>query len=551
MTRKTKRREANFIVQGSILAAASVISRLIGIVYRIPLTRILGDEGNGYYGAAYEVYNILLLLSCYSLPLAVSKCISANIGKGHYRNANRIYKCALYAAIAIGSIFCIGTYIGAGFLSEEVMSQPMSVFALKVLAPAILVVAIMGVLRGYFQGLGTMMPTAVSQIVEQIFNAVVSILGAYFLYSYGSKVGAILYNKSYAPAFGAAGGTLGTLLGGVAGLCFLLFVAKTYRRVFQKQMRRDHTRVRQSYQTIGKLLLLTVMPVILSTALYNISSVLDLGIFNYILERQGYEAKETASLYGIYSGKYRLLTNVPISITSALASSVVPTLTIAIARNEKRAALQKITTTIRFSMLIMIPSAIGLAVLASPILQLLFGDANTLPARLLQVGSISVVFYGLSTLTNAILQGINHMKTPLRNAAISLGIHLVCFILMLTLFELNVYAVVYANLIFAVSMCILNAFSIYKYIDYQQEIKKTFVFPFLSAAIMGGAAFGFYQLLFLLFSNTISTIGAIVVGAAAYFVFLLIFKVVHKDDLLRVPKGDFIVLICQKMHLLK
>lgn len=551
MIKQKNRREPNFIVQGSILAVASVISRLIGIVYRIPVTRVIGNEGNGYYTAAVEIYGILLLLSCYSLPLAVSKLISTNIGKGQYRNAHRIYRCAFYAALVVGSVIGMITYVGAGFFSDKVMAQPMSMFALKVLAPAILIVAIMGVLRGYFQGMGTMMPTAISQIVEQIFNAIISVAGAVLLFSYGKKVGAVLFNSSYAPAYGAAGSTLGTLSGGIAGLCFLTFVAFTYKKTNRKKVRRDRTGYKDSYRTILWMLLVTVMPVILSTALYNISSVLDQGIFNHISLGQGYDTKETAALYGIFSQKYKTLTNVPIAITSSLASSIVPTLSYALAQDDTDAVNRKIAATIRFSMIIIIPCAVGLTVLASPILQLLYADSSVLSARLLQVGSISVILYGLSTLTNAILQGINQMRTPLRNAGISLVIHLVALVLMLIVFRLHIYGVVYANIIFALSMCLLNSYSIYKYIHYRQEIKFTFVLPMIAALIMGGASLGVYLVCITLLNNVFSTMISVLLGAALYFILLLVGRAVSREDILRIPKGKSLVGLFEKLHLLK
>ncbi|OYP28849.1 hypothetical protein CG709_06935 [Lachnotalea glycerini] len=194
---KRRNSESNFIIQGSILAVTSVICRLIGILYRIPLTNIIGDEGNGYYSCAFEVYSIMLLLSSYSLPIAVSKLVSARVAKGQRKNADRIYKGSLIFAGIAGVTVSLVTYFGADFLSGTLMSQPMSAFALKILAPTLVLSAIMGVIRGYFQGLGTMIPTVFSQIIEQIMNAVVSVVAAYYLYSYGKKLDALLYTSGH------------------------------------------------------------------------------------------------------------------------------------------------------------------------------------------------------------------------------------------------------------------------------------------------------------------------------------------------------------------
>lgn len=208
---KEKKIESNFLVQGSILAVASIISRVIGLLYRIPLKAIIGDIGNDYYGTAMEIYSILLLISSYSLPLAVSKLVSTRMAKGQRRNAYRILKGALIFALVSGTAAGLVVYFGAGVITAYVVKTPMSIFALRVLAPTLLIVALLGVMRGFFQGMGTMMPSAISQLIEQIVNAGISVWTAYMLYQYGTKIGAVLGNPStYAEAYGAAGGTIGT-----------------------------------------------------------------------------------------------------------------------------------------------------------------------------------------------------------------------------------------------------------------------------------------------------------------------------------------------------
>ncbi|MBQ7832894.1 MAG: oligosaccharide flippase family protein, partial [Lachnospiraceae bacterium] len=178
MSERSKKVGRGIVVQGGILAAAGLIARAIGIVRRIPLTNIIGDMGNGYYAAAYELYAIILLLSSYSLPLAVSKMVSARVSRGQYKNAAKIFKASLMFAVLSGGIACLFVLIFADFLAGVVMGEIMSATALRVLAPTLLIVAIMGVFRGYFQGLGTMTPTAISQIVEQIFLVIFSLVFA-------------------------------------------------------------------------------------------------------------------------------------------------------------------------------------------------------------------------------------------------------------------------------------------------------------------------------------------------------------------------------------
>lgn len=548
-----KKNESGFLVQGSILAVASIISRIIGLIYRIPLKSILGDIGNDYYGTAMEVYNILLIISSYSLPLAVSKLVSTRVARGERKNAYRIFKGAFIFALVSGTIAGLIVYFGAGFITTYIVNTPLSIFALKVLAPTLLVVAILGVVRGFFQGMGTMMPTAISQLIEQFFNAVVSIVAAYLLFGYGSRIGAVLGNSGqYGAAYGAAGGTIGTGTGAVVGLLFVFLVFAAYRPVYKSKMLRDRRKGEESYRSIFYILIMTIIPVLLSTTIYNISSFLDVGIFKHIAATQGYKEKTYSSMWGIFTGEYKVLINVPIAIASSLAASCVPSLATAFASRDIPQVRRKVASSIRFIMVIAFPCAVGMGVLASPILQLLFHDAKELPARMLQVGAVSIVFYSLSTLSNGILQGINRMKAPVKNAAITLVLHIGVLVALMYGLDLNIYAVVWANTFFAFLMCILNGAAIRKYLKYRQEIVKTFLIPVIASAIMGGAVYGTYQFLITTVrKNFIATIVSIIIGVIVYGVVLLLMRGLNEEELKAFPKGYLLVRLAKKMHLMK
>ena len=548
-----KKNESGFLVQGSILAIASIISRVIGLLYRIPLTAIIGDIGNDYYGAAMEVYSILLLISSYSLPLAVSKLVSTRVAKGERRNAYRILKGALLFALVSGAIAGIIVYFGAGFITTYLIKTPLSIFALKVLAPTLLIVAILGVVRGFFQGMGTMMPSAISQLLEQIVNAVVSIWTAYMLYGYGSRIGAVLGNSGkYAEAYGAAGGTLGTGAGALIALVFVVFVFAIYRPVYKKQMARDRKKQQESYRTIFSVLIFTIVPVLLSTTIYNISSILDMGVFKHIADAQGYKEETYSKMWGIFTGKYKPLVNVPIAIASSLAASSVPSLAKAFASKDMPQVRRKVASSIRFIMVIAIPCAVGMGVLASPILKLLYRDSSELSARMMQVGAVSIIFYSLSTLSNGILQGVNRMKAPVKNAAITLVMHIGVLIILMYGFDLNIYAVVWANTFFSFLMCILNSRAIKKYLKYRQEVVRTFIIPGIAAVIMGGAVYGVYWILMkYLKMNAVATVISILVGVIVYAIFLLLVRGLTEEELKAFPMGTRLVRIAKKMHLLK
>ena len=548
-----KRSSTGFLVQGSILAMASIISRIIGLLYRIPLIGIIGDVGMDYYATAFEIYNNLLIISSYSLPLAVSKLVAADMSRGRKKNAFRIFRGALAFATLTGGIAALILFFGAEAFTVA-MKTPFSIFAVRVLIPTLVIVAVLGVLRGFFQGLGSMMPTAISQVLEQIANAIVSIWAAYVLYQYGSKVGAILGNQeNYAAAYGAAGGTLGTGVGALTALLFSCLVLFAYMSAYKRQTRREGLTKVDSYRNIFRALISTIIPVLLSTTIYNCNTLVDMAVFKNIANAQGYSALEISTWNGVYTGRYRTLINVPISIASALAASSVPALTAAYTKKNLDEVRTQISSAIRFIMLISIPCAVGMGVLAEPILKLVhLNDESGMAGVMLMYGAVSIVFFSLSTLSNGLLQGIDRMKEPVKNAAIALVLHVIVLVVLMYAFKLNIYAVIFANAAFGLIMCVLNALSIRKYVGYKQEIIKTFLIPGLSSGIMGVVVWGAYKaLLYILRINAIATILSIIVGAMVYFALMLLLKGMGEAELRRLPKGHLLIKLAKKAHLLR
>ena len=544
-----KPQNSNFIVQGGILAAAGIISRIIGFIYRIPLQNTIGDAGMGYYSAAFQIYSIMLIISSYSLPVAVSKLVAARAAKGQYRNARRFFHGALLFAMLTGGATCLIALFGADTLAGNIMSMPKSAIALRMLAPTLLIVAVMGVVRGYFQGLGTMVPTAFSQLVEQVVNAVISVVAGIYLYEYGTKVAALLRDQEFAPAWGAAGGTLGTGAGALTGLLVLLIMFLVHKRRMKKNIKRDNAKAVDSYGRIFSLILVTVLPVILSTTIYNISDTLDQGVFNYVMDMKGFSDIK-AEYWGIYSGKYRVLTNVPIALANALCSSMMPSLAACIENGERRQARHKVAIGIRFVMIISIPCAVALAILGRPLIDLMFTGEVEIPAMLLRMGSASVVFYSLSTLSNGVLQGIDKMKIPVRNAAIALVLHMGILYLTISVFDWKLYGVVISCMAFGFLMCILNWMSIAKHLRYHQEIRRTFIIPLISSAVMGGIVWLLYFILSKSSTELVSVLISSVVGMIVYFVVLMLLRGVRESEIRGLPGGNAVATIAKLFRLL-
>lgn len=544
--------ESNFVVQGSILAIASIVVRIIGIAYRIPMINIIGDEGMGYYGTAFNMYNVALLLSSYSLPLAVSKMVSVRLARKQYRNSVRILRAALVYATVVGALAAAVIWFGADFFAREVFFMPYAAFALKTLAPTVWIMAYLGVFRGYYQGRGTMVPTALSQVFEQIVNAIVSVAAGSWLFNQAIKV-EILNGESgsgYSNSWGAAGGTIGTGAGAFTALVFLLVLFAAYQRTIRKKVRRDRSGSLESYGTITKILFFTVVPVVVSSAIYNVNSVLDNGLLAYNFKSLGME-EEFISQWGVYTGKYHLLINVPMAVSNALSSSLIPSVSRAVATGDRRMVKKKVAAAIRFSLLIAIPSAVGLTVLAGPVNNLLFSGDNDLAVQMTLYGSIAVVFYSVSTVTNAILQGIDRMRLPIVHALTALVLHLAAMEVMVLVFHMGIFSMVFANILFAVIMCFLNHRSIRKILGYRQEVKKTILLPAAASAVMGAAAVGVYKLIHLgIQSNAVCTLGAVAAAVAVYGVLLVKLGCLDEDELHQMPGGTRLLQVFRKLRLM-
>ena len=550
MAKKKQSKGGGFLAQGIILASAGIITKIIGFIYRIPMLNFMGLDGQGYYDIAFQVYTIALTISSYSLPLAVSKLVSARMAKGERKNAYRVFKAAMLFAFVAGGLITLVVLLGADTIATNIMGAKLSSYALKVLAPGLLIVSIMGVLRGYFQGLGTMIPTALSQILEQIVNAVVSVVGAAMLLKYGESVAKTQGNELLAAAYSSAGGTLGTVAGALMGLVFLGFSYCAYKSIQKKQLRMDRSKHTKDYKTIFKLLLLTIAPVILSTTVYNLSNVVDSAMFNKIMTAQGFSEKECVTLLGKL-GQYYTLFNVPLAVANALGSSMIPGLVRAYESHERKLVHNRIYMAARYTMLIAIPSAVGFFVLGEPIMNFIWPSVdNSMQNMIWKIGAISLIFYSLSTITNAVLQGLNRMMKPVKNATVSLILHLVSLFIMMVVFKWGLYAVIVSKIVFSLSMCIMNSHDIREACGYVQERQRTFVIPGIAAGIMGIAAYLAHLVLDIFVGGRFATLVALFTAVIVYAVCLLKMGGLTEDELLSMPKGATLISICRKLHLL-
>lgn len=430
------------------------------------------------------------------------------------------------------------------------MRSPLAFYSMRVLAVGLVIVAVMGVLRGFFQGFSNMIPTAVSKVVEQIVNAIISVVGAYILISMGNRYALERAEPSLGMAYGAAGGTLGTTIGALAGFLFLVFIYFINRKFVKRQIAKDRTRHRESTKRLLKILILTSIPVILSSVIMNVTTLIDMGIFNQVLANQGVDAAERAAMVGMFSGKYKIMITLPLAMVTGLSTSILPSLSAAVATGKKDDAFLRISQSVRFTMLVAIHCFIGYVALASPIMVVLFNDPEPMPAQMLMMGAISVVFFSWSAILSTVLQGLDRMKLPVINAAISLAIHIVVLLFMLIVLEWHVYALVLSNVVFAAAMWFFNARSLKKAAGYRQEYIKPIVKPLLSSLVMGIVAFAIHYLLNrAIGGRVLPTLVAIIFGAMVYLIVLLKSGAMSRHDVFALPKGSKIMGLLEKVHL--
>ena len=526
------KKKDGLIMQAGILAVAGIIVRIIGLLYNTPLTNIIGDEGFGYYSNAYTAYSIVLLISSYSIPSAVSKVIAQKLAKREYRNAHRIFQCALIYVLVVGGIASLFVF----FFASYMVDLGGSVLPLRILAPTIFFSGILGVFRGYFQAHKSMVQTSVSQILEQIVNAGVSVLMAYLLVRMVKGE-----SETTQASFGAAGGTIGTGAGVVFALLFMMGVYALNKGMIHRQIDRDKTIHEDSRKEIFKMIIMVVTPFILSTAIYNINTFLDQKIYQMISLTIQQKTEAAVSFDLSAMAKATKLANIPIALASAMATALIPGISSDFARGDLEGAKSKVSRSVKVTMFISIPAAVGMGVLSRPCVQVIFHQKASLDisAAMLAVLAVTIMLYGLSTLTQAVLQSIGKMNTPIINALLALIIHAVIMVLGMVYLapEWGLYC---------------YGISVRKHLKYKQEVDRTFIRPILCSILMGAVAYGTYFGLYqLLPINLVCLAVAIGLACAVYFVLVIRWRAITEEEMKGLPKGTLLIKIAKKTHLLK
>ena len=539
MSSKRKQRRASaFVKQAAILASAGVIVRFIGFAYRLPLTSLIGDEGNGIYGASYNLYLFFLVISSAGFPAAISKMVSERTAKGAYYNAHEVFRTCLMLAGGLGFAAAALLALGAGFFAWIINPEDLATrHAILALAPTVLMVAIMAVFRGYFQGMSTTAPTAVSQLVEQVFNAVFTVVLAMMFYRATGDI-----------AMGAAGGAAGKGVGAFFGLLTLLFLyfvcLPSIRRKVKFQ--NDNSVPREPRKQIAREALSTAFPIIIGVAIFSMTNLIDTVMVNNILTGMGWETVQVREAFGQLSGKYMPLTTLPVAVATAIAIAAIPSIAGSIALGKVKEANLKINKAVRITMILSIPAAAGIGVLGDQILLLLF-PAFPGGGLLLRVGAVSIIFMAISQIATGMLHGCGFVKIPMYAALAGAVVKIILNMILIRIPAINVVGSVIST-----TACYIVAAGINLYMLMQimgprarLDLVGIFVKPLVSSLVMALACFSVYYVFFLALNDLIGVVAAnafacilaIVVGALVYFVYMIVIKGIGEQDIEMFPLG--------------
>lgn len=542
-------------MQAGILAAASIVVRIIGLLYRSPLTAVIGDEGNGYYGYAFNIYSIVLMVSSYSIPSAISKLMAQKLALGEYRNAQRVFYCTMAYALTVGAAFSLFVWFGAGLLVP-----PRSVPVLRVLAPTIFIFAILGVLRGYFQANQTMVQTSISQILEQIMNAAVSI-GAAWFFMHRLAAGQDVHEQA---VYGAMGSALGTGSGVLTALIFMAVMYLVNRRYFMKRIRKDRTGREDPWTGIMRDTILVITPFILSGFILNLTTTVNQTIFSKIMiGAKGLDEIDITTAYGIFSNKAVVITNIPISIATAVAAAIIPNISSAYARKDREETRRRVIAAVRITNIIATPCALGLIALARPVTMVLFPQWESLglASALLALLGVTVIFYSIATIMNAALQSIGRMQMPLVSAGIALAVQTLVLLVLLFATNMGVFALVLVSVLYSLMIFLLDTYFLQRYLKLDMDLYNVYARPLFAATIMGVATYGLYTMFevflelvgsrSLYLNNLIAMVPAILAAVLIYFFALIRMGTLSEEDILSLPRGSMLLKIFRKLKWMK
>ncbi|GAX88659.1 putative polysaccharide biosynthesis protein [Effusibacillus lacus] len=522
--------ERNLFLRGAlVLAVAGILSKIMGSVYTIFLQNIIGDRGMGLFQMAYPIYSTLLILSTAGFPVAVSKFVAEHIAMGDYRGAKKVFRAASVLLFFSGIACFLLLWWGADWFAQ-VVGDPDSVFAIKAIAPALLIVPVMASIRGYFQGWQQMEPTAVSQVAEQFIRVGTIISVSWMLLQWG-----------YGEEWAAAGAAFGAVTGAFVSLAILAGYVWRKRQLFRHDARMPNRVPVEPNKQIVRKLFYYAIPVSLGALVVPLMNNVDVITVGNLLKQSGYSQERATELFGLLSGRAFKLMMLPATIATAIAAALMPAIASALAVRDIRTACDRMELAMRMTVLIALPSSIGLLLLARPIDIMLFKDDSG-TATIMAI-SFATLFSSVQLTTSAILQGMGYVYLPVRNLLVGGGCKFGFNLLLVPVWGIE-GAAISTVLSFFVS-ALLNMWDIYRRSGIVFDLRLLVWRPFVASFLMGIASYvvlreGLPVFLESELSERLAfacfTLTAIGVAGLVYGLALLASGSLTKDDIRSVPR---------------
>lgn len=548
---KGRGKKESFMQGVLALMVSQVLIKILGLVYKLYLTNKqgFGDAGNAIYNAGFQIYALLLTISSIGVPNAVSKLVSERLSVGDSKGAHRIFKIAFATFGVIGLAGTLFLLIGAKKIAG-LMGIPEAEMTLVALSPSVFFVAIISVIRGFFNGRSKIKVTANSQSLEQLFKTVFTILVVEIVAVF-SGVNTTLM---------AAGANLATTLATVASFLYLL----AYYKIHKKEKlevdsnenissgRSDY--MKKTVMQVVKAILLVSIPMSLSSILTSLNKNIDsFTVVNLLQNFLPYE--EAKAQYGILSGKVETLTSLPLSFNIAFATALVPAIAAARAKGEIDKGVKRISFSLMTTILIVLPCVVGMVIFAEPILKLLFPNASS-GAFIMQICVLATIFTAMEQTINGALQGLGKVFVPAIALTIGVAVKLLLNVILVPIptDEFPLGGAVGAA--FATDMCHLIAFSIVfavlrKTVDLKLSFSKMVLKPLIACLMMGIVSYGSYILFKGIFVQNLATILALVVAVIVYILSIFVLRILNEEDIQMLPSGNKIYALLVKIGIYK
>ncbi|MEA4923418.1 MAG: polysaccharide biosynthesis protein [Eubacteriaceae bacterium] len=520
----------SFIRGAAILGIAGVLVKVLGAIYQIPFARMIGATGMACYTPAYNVYTIFIVIATSGIPVAISRMVSERIIVQNYEGAHRVFHISFKLMLGIGAAAFLIMFFGADVIAN-ISAVPESALAMKTIAPALIIVPVMAAFRGYYQGQQNMKPTALSQVIEQVFRVIIGLTAAYLLYN--SIIG--IFSSYDAGEKGAAGGAFGATIGSLGGLVVMLLVYALSRRSIKARVAKSKNIEPETNGEILKKILWFAVPITLGACIAPIMSYLDSPLVINRLVSIGYAKDVAQNLYGQIGGYVMPLVNLPQALSMALSMSLVPMISSA-HRTKSYESLQENTSlAVRLAVMIGMPCAAGMAVLAEPILLLLYSShaeeaINVAPT--FAIMALSIVFISIVQTVSGVLQGVGKQFIPVRNMIIGIVIKIAATWILVGIKGMDIKGAALATLITYIVVASLDLRATRKHTGALFKILLTYIRPAVSTLVMAAVAWLMYYVVFGgRQGDSIACLIAILAAAVVYTVMLFVTKSIRRKDL--------------------